>query len=184
MENYEIEILEDKWRENKERISFMGWIGIFPEAKPYLRHRQKELKERAFELMTDIEGDLKKISKIEDNFSRWFWKEKIKVFKGEELDKLIREIKKISWGLKPKTTRTGITDKMIDLARNFPIESLIKTKRHFTICPFHKEKSASFYTKNNFGFCFGCGWSGGSIDLLMERDGLSFKEAVKRLVSY
>jgi DNA primase len=37
------------------------------------------------------------------------------------------------------------------------------------------------YLKNNFFHCFGCGANGDTIDLLVKRDGLSFKEAVIKL---
>lgn len=51
------------------------------------------------------------------------------------------------------------------------------------LCPFHKEKSGSFYVHPERGFyhCFGCGESGSSIDFVMKQNGLDFVEAVKFL---
>lgn len=50
-------------------------------------------------------------------------------------------------------------------------------------CPFHNEKSPSFFVNEDKGFyhCFGCGAHGDAIRFLMEQDGLAFLEAVKTL---
>ena len=50
-------------------------------------------------------------------------------------------------------------------------------------CPFHNEKTPSFYVNEEKGFyhCFGCGAHGDAIGFLMAADGLSFMEAVKLL---
>ena len=51
------------------------------------------------------------------------------------------------------------------------------------LCPFHKEKSGSFYVHPERGFyhCFGCGESGSAIDFVMKQNGLDFVEAVRFL---
>lgn len=51
------------------------------------------------------------------------------------------------------------------------------------LCPFHNEKSPSFYVypSNASYHCFGCGAGGTAIRFLMEHDGMGFVEAVKRL---
>ena len=51
------------------------------------------------------------------------------------------------------------------------------------LCPFHNEKTPSFNVSpsRNTYHCFGCGAGGTSIRFVMEHDGLSFVEAVKRL---
>lgn len=51
------------------------------------------------------------------------------------------------------------------------------------LCPFHNEKTPSFNvspTRNTF-HCYGCGAGGTAIRFVMDHDGLSFVEAVKRL---
>ena len=52
-------------------------------------------------------------------------------------------------------------------------------------CPFHSEKSPSFYVNDQKGFyhCFGCQQHGGAIDWMMEQHGLSFMDAVKELAA-
>ncbi|HPM45799.1 MAG TPA: DNA primase [bacterium] len=51
------------------------------------------------------------------------------------------------------------------------------------LCPFHNEKTPSFYvnTVENFFYCFGCGVSGNAITFLMLKDGYSFSDAIKKL---
>src|ERR1700760_314720 len=51
------------------------------------------------------------------------------------------------------------------------------------LCPFHHEKTPSFYVVEDKGFfhCFGCGAHGDAIGYLMRADNLDFIEAVERL---
>ncbi len=52
-------------------------------------------------------------------------------------------------------------------------------------CPFHNEKTPSFYVNEDKGFyhCFGCGAHGDAIRFVMEQDGLPFREAVRALAA-
>jgi DNA primase len=52
-------------------------------------------------------------------------------------------------------------------------------------CPFHNEKTPSFYVNDDKGFyhCFGCGAHGDALRFLTELDGLPFMEAVKMLAA-
>jgi len=52
-------------------------------------------------------------------------------------------------------------------------------------CPFHNEKSPSFYINDDkrFYHCFGCGAHGDVIGFLMRHDRLSFPEAVEQLAA-
>jgi len=59
---------------------------------------------------------------------------------------------------------------------------LTRKGRDYTgLCPFHKEKSPSFFVFDDHYHCFGCQAHGSAIDFLMETEGLSFPEAVTRL---
>ncbi len=51
------------------------------------------------------------------------------------------------------------------------------------LCPFHNEKTPSFYVveDKNFFHCFGCGAHGDAIGYVMRADNLDFIEAVERL---
>ncbi|MDO5561552.1 MAG: DNA primase, partial [bacterium] len=51
------------------------------------------------------------------------------------------------------------------------------------LCPFHHEKSPSFFVNDTLGFykCFGCGEGGDVLDFLQKYDNLTFKEALEML---
>ena len=76
------------------------------------------------------------------------------------------------------------------IARN-PIEDVVgqyvSLKRSgsnmFGLCPFHGEKTASFSVAPDKGiyYCFGCHKGGGSINFMMELEGLSYPDAVRAL---
>ncbi len=76
------------------------------------------------------------------------------------------------------------------LARN-PIEDVVGQHVHlrrsganmFGLCPFHGEKTASFSVAPDKGiyYCFGCHKGGGSINFVMELEGLSYPDAVRAL---
>ena len=53
------------------------------------------------------------------------------------------------------------------------------------LCPFHHEKTPSFYVVPAKGFykCFGCGESGDVFSFLMKRSGYSFQDAVRELAA-
>ena len=62
---------------------------------------------------------------------------------------------------------------------------LQKAGREFrACCPFHDEKTPSFYVNDDKGFyhCFGCSAHGDAIRFLTEAKGMPFMEAVKELV--
>ncbi len=50
-------------------------------------------------------------------------------------------------------------------------------------CPFHNEKSASFYVYEDGFHCFGCGAHGDAISFVMQTAGASFPEAVEQLAA-
>jgi DNA primase len=58
-----------------------------------------------------------------------------------------------------------------------------KGREHGGLCPFHNEKTPSFYVVEDKGFfhCFGCGAHGDAIGFLMRSESLDFLEAVERL---
>jgi DNA primase len=56
-------------------------------------------------------------------------------------------------------------------------------REHGGLCPFHNEKTPSFYVVEDKGFfhCFGCGAHGDAIGFLMRAESLDFIEAIERL---
>ena len=91
------------------------------------------------------------------------------------LEKQIRKEKALASG------RKGLSPERIALARDYPITDLIEHKRYFAKCPFHPDKTASMYLKNNFYHCFGCQEHGDVIDFIMKTENLTFKQAVEQL---
>lgn len=86
--------------------------------------------------------------------------------------------------------KTFITDNMIALAKRVPFNKLLKVEtvgnRERAICPFHNEKTPSFYIypDTNRGYCHGCGRSVDTIQYLVEIKKLKFNQAVLVLLSY
>ena len=77
--------------------------------------------------------------------------------------------------LRARTTLSDLVGKRVKLVP--------KGGRLAGLCPFHSEKTPSFYVNDSEGFyhCFGCGVSGDAIGFLRESDGLDFMEAVRYL---
>ena len=61
---------------------------------------------------------------------------------------------------------------------------LLKSGRNWKgCCPFHGEKTPSFYVYDDHFHCFGCGAHGDAISFVMRAEGASFPEAVERLAA-
>ncbi|MDW8060447.1 MAG: DNA primase [Thermomicrobium sp.] len=56
-------------------------------------------------------------------------------------------------------------------------------KNYKALCPFHQEKTPSFYVfpETQSFYCFGCGASGDALTFLMRTERLTFREALERL---
>src|SRR5947209_19220020 len=56
-------------------------------------------------------------------------------------------------------------------------------QRYMGLCPFHNEKSPSFtvHVVHQFYKCFSCGAGGDVVNFVMEKEGVSFYEALKWL---
>src|SRR5215469_8419818 len=56
-------------------------------------------------------------------------------------------------------------------------------REYAACCPFHNEKSPSFFVSpvKQFYHCFGCGAHGTALSFLMEYDHMEFREAVQML---
>lgn len=84
----------------------------------------------------------------------------------------------------PKSTIDTIRDRA-DIAEI--VEQYVDLKRSGTrlkgLCPFHSEKTPSFFVNPDMQMyhCFGCGQGGGVFDFVMEIEGVTFPEAVRAL---
>lgn len=71
---------------------------------------------------------------------------------------------------------------LVDLVSDY-LELKKSGNRYKGLCPFHSEKTPSFFVNpdNNFYHCFGCGAGGDTISFVMEIENLTFVESVKML---
>lgn len=70
---------------------------------------------------------------------------------------------------------------MIERAKEYPLEQILKIKRNMALCINHTERTPSMNCKNNFAYCHACGWTGDTIDIKMKIDNINFVDAVKSL---
>lgn len=187
--------MENTWRESLPRHTDFGWLQVFPEA---VKTQKSRLINRAkINLMLlevhllDIKHDTKK-ALMENKYE---WRDDlIKESARRQIALVEREIKSIGWQIKlmrplKKTVdgvqspkKLGITPAMVEAAKRFPLTQLVKVNRAgFAKCVWHTDAKPSMFCKKNFAFCFTCNRSGDTIAVLMETEGLSFKDAVMRL---
>lgn len=74
------------------------------------------------------------------------------------------------------------TAKIEDVARDY-VDLKPRGSNLIGLCPFHKEKTPSFYVSasKNIYKCFGCGKGGNPVQFLMEVEQLTFPEAIRQL---
>ncbi|HWH23151.1 MAG TPA: DNA primase, partial [Allosphingosinicella sp.] len=77
--------------------------------------------------------------------------------------------------IRARTTLSAVVGKAVKLTK--------AGREYKACCPFHSEKTPSFYVNDEKGFyhCFGCGAHGDAIRFLTEARGLPFMDAVKEL---
>ena len=76
--------------------------------------------------------------------------------------------------------KNGITDEMIQKAKDYPITILLPDTVHknFTRCISHEDRHPSMGIKNNRVRCFVCGFGGDSIDVYQLLNNANFRQAV------
>lgn len=77
--------------------------------------------------------------------------------------------------LRARTPIAGVIGRRVRLARS--------GKQWKGCCPFHGEKSPSFYVYDDHYHCFGCGAHGDAISFVMQSQGLAFMEAIAQLAA-
>jgi DNA primase len=77
--------------------------------------------------------------------------------------------------LRTRTPLAGVIGRRVRLARS--------GKQWKGCCPFHGEKTPSFYVYDDGYHCFGCGAHGDAITFVMQSQGLAFMEAVGQLAA-
>lgn len=103
-----------------------------------------------------------------------------------KLARQLREVALLLAGIRDRGPGTGerLTDEMIEAARSVSIERVIEFDRQGKApCFAHQDSrpSLTHWRKGNRASCFVCNKRWSALDVLMDRDGLSFQEAVRRL---
>lgn len=71
---------------------------------------------------------------------------------------------------------------LVSVVESSGVELARRGARQVGLCPFHTEKTPSFFIfQDNHFKCFGCGEHGDVIDFVQKLYGLSFKDALKHL---
>lgn len=166
-------------------------IEIFPEAvREIIPEKIKDLEAMHNQIIGHIKDILRKTPKKDI----WFYEIFITIFflpKLFECEKRIRRLKSF-YALSSKNNKNYIDfEDDLEKAREYPILSIAERElklrkngnNYLALCPFHNEKSPSFYiyTSGNNYHCFGCGAHGDVISLTQQIYGLEFKEAIKLL---
>lgn len=128
-----------------------------------------------------------------DEVRGWVDQDRIEMISADRLKMLKRIVQRQQAAGKPVTG--GITDEMIERAREVPIETMVDTRIFNSTgkwqgachCPLPShggERTPSFYIdKHNRYKCFGCSARGDAIDLYMQLNGVNFIQAVKKLAT-
>lgn len=186
--------LEQKWRKSMPRFAEKELLEIFPEAKSIVEEKIRELEEIKSIQLEAVKRRLAIVKYNEsDDFSKWFFREWIKIDSGQKLvqtENQIARLKRVISTSQNYTPENWITDMQIQRALEVPIESLIDQplrksgKTLVGLCPLHNEKHPSFYIylETNSCWCFGCNQGGNSINFVRLLQGFGFPEAVRYLI--
>jgi len=121
---------------------------------------------------------------VEKDLPYWLRKALIEIKNAEQLERKRRFllIEKLLLEHPQKELPGRISEAEIARALEFSFGQLIQlNKRGFALCPKHKESRPSFHVRNNYGYCFGCGYQADTIKFLMDKEGLTFPQAVRML---
>lgn len=172
------------------RLKASDCLAIFPEAKSeYVLPRLRELERESAKLESVTTIKLRRSHQLKDG---WFTREIVKAFEISDLIKMKRELYRLRRYLPQKSVRGSVNQERISQAKEYPIVQLAEThlqnlkrcgKAYRSLCPYHKERTPSFYLypDTNTFHCFGCGEHSDVIALTQKLHSLSFVEAVKYL---
>jgi hypothetical protein len=139
--------------------------------------RREFLNQRVVELQNDQQAILQAFSG-NNELNRFLLLDSMRYF-NKELKKCKTELNFKNTG---KDSRISQSD--IERARNYPIENLLQNiERGKTHCisGTHEDKHPSMNTKNNFAYCYSCGFHGDVIAVCMQQYNIDFITAVRKL---
>lgn len=144
-----------------------------------ISRRKEFLNQRIAFLKTELDKALQTFAG-RDELNRFFLLDSVKLFE--------KELKKLESELNFKDTKKGdrITQSDIELARKYPIETLLANvsngKTH-CISGTHADKNPSMDIRNNFAYCYSCGFRGDTITVYMKLNNTDFITSVTALNS-
>lgn len=170
----------DPWKNPPGRKVKFCPIDIINEKIEEAEKRKKEIYQRTQARRNNLDTLKTFITETEYKLSI-----EIEKYKEKEIEYINKWIRYWKWFLEKDKKEINI-----DGARDVPIEELYEGKLRKSgvsfvgCCPFHKEKTPSFhiYHRTNRYYCFGCNEGGDSIDFIMKLYGISFMEAVRRMI--
>lgn len=188
--------LKNDWQKSLPRFTDKELLKIFPEAKKVIPRKIRDWEAKRAEIVLVIKEKLLLLTElVKDDFSRWFWREWIKLNEGRELlmiDSHLLRLHRLHSVAKGRVVKGRLTEEQIQQALSVPIEQIVcqhttlrRSGKNLTgLCPLHKEKRPSFfvYLQTNSCWCFGCQQGGNTINLVRLLYGFTFKEAVKYLI--
>ncbi len=187
--------LEKEWRSSLQKFTDKDLLEVFPEAKKVIPSKIKEWELIKNRLGKKIGDSLSSIYLLEANdFSEWFGEEVIRQYyfpELEESEKNMTRLKRLEIMISSKNKYVNNFQEKLERARNYPIKDIAQQKldlrpsgsNFVALCPFHNEKTPSFYLyANSDSFhCFGCQEHGDVIKLTMQLHGVCFSDAIKLL---
>lgn len=180
--------------ENQKKIrEFKHEILLSEDGEAMKKARIRYLEAENVTILSQTKEMERDFQRMEDQDYEQWWIDIAKEMRG--YDKLTGKVKSNEISIahlkgKYEDKKQVVTDEMIKVAKQVPFDKLIKLEqiggRKRCRCPFHNEKTASFfvYPDTNRGYCHGCGKSVDTIQYMVETQKVDFNEAVRMLLSY
>lgn len=188
---------EQKWKEGlyaQLPKTESEWLELFPEARNSIPAIILDWEETADAARKLVREALQLIDEKYQLEHRWFGRAVLKhtnsSLRGLVLAK--RNIKRLKW-LLPAQSGYQVSEwknslerarnvNIVDVANLYGLKLRKSGKNYQALCPFHHERTVSFYLYPPSRFvCFGCGEKGDVITLVQKLASCDFKEAVRRL---
>jgi hypothetical protein len=145
--------------------------------KNYLKEKMSELIREAWFWMAEYELSIEKKESFENQ-----------VYIKEKIDNAISTLRKYVNELYyrrrsiKKMEEFSIPRDSIIQAKSIDFHRLVDFHNNYCRCPFHNDTNPSMVLRHNRVRCFSCNKSWDTIQFVMDKDGLSFPQAVKYLL--